>query len=69
MAVIPETISYSEAAARWNCDRFTIRQAIERGEITAYKPGKRVHINREEGDKWFLESGERLKKCNSKRRK
>ena len=58
---LPETISYKEAAKRWKVDRAVIRAAIKRGDIVAYLPGKRMAINVESGDEWFLNSAKRAR--------
>lgn len=70
---IPETISYDDAAKRWGVDRALIKREIGKGNIVAFRPGKRVHISVESGDKWFLESKSRAqesaKRSPIKRRK
>jgi len=58
---LPETITYQEAAIRWKADRAVIRAAIKRGDIIAYRPGKRMAINVESGDAWFLKSARRAR--------
>lgn len=59
---LPETISYTEASNRWGVDRALIKREIGKGNIKAYRPGKRVHISIESGDAWFLKSSERAMK-------
>ena len=52
--MIPETITYSEAAERYHVNPRTIRRAVESGKVAAYRPGLAVLIDRKEADAWFL---------------
>jgi len=52
--MIPETITYSEAAERYRINPRTIRRAIDAGLVSAYQPGLTVLIDRKEADAWFL---------------
>ncbi len=60
---LPETITYSEAAKRWGVDRAVIRREIGKGNIKAFMPGKRMQIDMNSGDSWFLKSCERAQKA------
>lgn len=60
--MIPETITYEEAIARYNCDSRTIRRAILAGQIDAYRPGRHVLIDRKSADDWFLSTKQRASK-------
>ena len=60
--MIPETITYDEAAERYRCDRKAIRKAILAGEIDAYKPGKNVLIDRKQADAWFMSTKQVVRK-------
>lgn len=51
---LPETITYPEAVKLYKCDRQSIRKAILKGDIIAYKPGKHVLIDLKTGNEWFL---------------
>ena len=52
--MIPETITYEEAAERYKCDKRSIRNAILSGKVEAYRPGKAVLIDVKSADAWFL---------------
>ncbi len=46
-------ISYDDAATNCCCHKDTIRRAVEKGYIDAYKPGKQVQLDADSVDKWF----------------
>lgn len=66
---IPETITYTEAAQRYNCDRQAIRRAVNAGRITAYKPGKEVRLVLHEADLWFYSTRIKTTEEKGKRRR
>lgn len=52
--MIPETITYEEAAERYKCDPRSLRRAVIAGKIEAYKPGLRILIDIKSADAWFM---------------
>ncbi len=52
--ILPETITYEEAQARYRCHRKAIKSAVDKGIVEAYKPGKAYLIDLKSADSWFL---------------
>jgi hypothetical protein len=52
--MIPETITYQAAAARYGCHPEAIRKAVRAKRIAAYSPTRIVQLDVSEADAWFV---------------
>ena len=46
-------MTYDEAAAACHCSKKTLERAVKRGEIKAYRPGRRVLLDSATVVTWF----------------
>ena len=46
-------ITYQEATERYRCSRKTLERAIKKGEIDAYRPGRKVLLDEATVKAWF----------------
>lgn len=62
-----EFLSCEQAAAAAQCSVYKIREAIKRGEIKAYRPGKSFAVDAADLEKWVRSHAVKVRKKGDKK--